>query len=72
MDEQPQETNHTNDLLEAEIGLIEFDPRENEQMISIVRRPDGNYRGFAMKAGKLIQARAGDPNTVLTTLITHP
>lgn len=72
MDQPPQETNYGNDLSPKELEAIEFDPQKNEQMISIVHRPDGNYRGFAMKSGKLIQARAGDPNTVLTILITHP
>jgi hypothetical protein len=71
MEQPPQETNYTNDLSLKEIEDIEFDPQKNVEMISIVHRPDGNYRGFCMKSGTLIQARAGDPNTVLTMLITH-
>lgn len=37
----------------------------------IIRQKDGNYVGYTYKAGKLIDARQGDPQTVLTMLITH-
>ena len=36
----------------------------------IVKQMDGNYIGYTFKGGKLVQVRQGDPQTVLTMLIT--
>lgn len=51
---------------------MEHNPEKNHDAISIIRQPDGNYIGTAWKNGKLITARQGTPETVLTLLITHP
>ena len=48
-----------------------YNPEENENVISIIKQPDGNYCGYAQKFGKLVKVREGDPMTVLTALITH-
>ena len=59
------------DKLEAkELEKIEWKPAKNANIISIVKRKDGNYRGFMQKNGKLLQVRQGDPNTVLQLLLT--
>lgn len=49
---------------------IEFDPAKNHEAISLVKQPDGNYIGYMWKADKLLTVRQGDPNTVLTMLLT--
>lgn len=49
-----------------------YNPLKNENVISIIRQPDGNYIGETLKNGQLITVRAGDPSTALTMLITHP
>lgn len=61
----------TDKLTADEIRKILFHPENNPDAISIIKREDGNYRGFMQKNGKLIQVRAGDPNTVLNLLLTH-
>ena len=58
------------DLTQEELRKIKFHPENNENVISIVKMPDGNYRGFMQKNGKLHQVRQGDPNTVLNLLLT--
>lgn len=50
---------------------IECDPSLNENAISIIKQPDGNYIGRMWKNKKLIEVRQGDPNTVLNLLLTH-
>jgi hypothetical protein len=59
------------DLTETEIKKLKGNPLQNPDATLIIKYPDGNYRGFAMKNGALIQVRAGDPNTALNMLITH-
>lgn len=49
----------------------QYNPHKNKAVISIIKQEDGNYIGECFKGGKVIQVRAGDPNTVLTMLITH-
>lgn len=50
---------------------IEFDPEKNQDVISIVKQKDGNYIGYMMKFGKLIEVRQNDPQIVLQMLLTH-
>lgn len=50
---------------------INFDPTTNDKVISIILQEDGNYKGYTQKFGKLVEVRAGDPQTVLVMLITH-
>lgn len=50
---------------------IEYNPEKNENVISIVKQPDGNYCGFMQKFGKLIMVREVSPETVLLALLTH-
>ena len=59
-----------NNLNEAQLNKIQWNPTKNSDVITIIRQEDGNYRGFAQKNGKLIQVRQIDPNTVLQLLIT--
>lgn len=58
-------------LSPEEMSEIVWDPRDNHDAISLVKQPDGNWRGFTVKNGQLIQARQNDPNIVLTLLMTH-
>ena len=53
-----------------EIRKIMFHPENNPDVISLVKRKDGNWRGFTMKGEELVQVRAGDPQTALQELIT--
>jgi hypothetical protein len=48
-----------------------YNPAKNPDAISIVKQEDGNYIGEMTKHGVVVSARQGDPNTVLTMLITH-
>ena len=50
---------------------IDFDPKTNHDAISLVKQPDGNWKGYMTKHGKFIEVRQSDPNTVLQLLITH-
>ena len=52
--------------------MIDHNPTTNPDAISIIKQPDGNYIGYMKKNGKVVEARQGDPQTVLVMLITHP
>lgn len=49
----------------------DWNPTTNANVIAIVRQEDGNYKGYCKKFEKDIEVRAGDPQTVLTMLLTH-
>ena len=49
----------------------EWNPEKNDNVIAIVRQPDGNYKGYAKKNGKLVQVRTNDPQIAMVQLITH-
>lgn len=53
-----------------ELKKIVWNPVRNPDVITIIKQPDGNYRGFMQKNGKLVQVRQSDPNTVMQLLIT--
>lgn len=57
------------DLTDAQVRKLKGNPFENPYAILIVKQEDGNWRGFMMKGGKLVQVRQGDPMTVLGLLI---
>lgn len=59
------------DLTEEELKKVKWNPTTNKDVISIIKQEDGNYRGFMWKNGSLVQARQGDPGTVLALLLTH-
>ena len=59
-----------NDITPEEIRKIKFHPENNEDVISLVKRPDGNWRGFMYKNGKLHQTRQAEPNACLVYLLT--
>lgn len=48
-----------------------YNPAKNPKTISITEQLDGNWIGQANKFGKVVEVRAGDPNSVLVMLITH-
>lgn len=52
--------------------IVDFNPKSNKNVISIIKQEDGNYIGYMTKNGKYITVRQGDPNTVLSLLLTHP
>ena len=51
--------------------VAEHDPEKNPNAISIIKQPDGNFRGWTQKNGKMITSRTNDPQTVLQELLTH-
>ena len=59
------------DLTFDEIKEIKGNPIDNKDAILIVQQPDGNWRGFMVKNGTLVQTRKESPTTVLQLLITH-
>jgi len=60
------------DLTPEEVAQLDFNPNTNHDACVLMKQPDGNWRGFMHKNGKLIQERQGDPNNVMLALITHP
>jgi hypothetical protein len=60
----------SNELTPQEIKKIKFSPEDNEDVIALLKRPDGNWRGFMHKNGKLVQTRCGTPQEALQGLIT--
>lgn len=48
-----------------------YNPEKNHKTISITEQEDGNWKGKAYRHGKIVEIRAGDPNTVLVMLLTH-
>lgn len=44
---------------------------EERPTLIIFQDKDGNWRGNRLSGNSLINVRAGDPQTVLTLLITH-
>jgi hypothetical protein len=63
---------NNNELSPDELKKVKWSPLSNKDAIVIIKQPDGNYRGFMTKNGKLVQVRQSDPNTVMQMLITHP
>lgn len=60
-----------NDDLDAkELRKIKFHPENNENVISLVKRPDGNWRGFMYKNEVLHQTRQATPDACLQYLLT--
>ena len=53
-----------------DLKKIVWNPVRDANVMTIIKQPDGNYRGFMQKNGKLIQVRQSDPNTVMQLLIT--
>ena len=49
-----------------------FDPSKNKDVICLERQPDGNWKGFMQKNGKVIEVREIKPEDALTKLLTHP
>lgn len=60
------------DLTQEEVSKLEGNPLRNPNAVLLEKQPDGNWRGFMMKNGKLVQERQVDPGTVMAMLITHP
>ena len=51
--------------------IRKYDPSKNPQAISIIKQPDGNWKGWMQKNGKTIEVREVGPETVLQRLLTH-
>lgn len=51
--------------------MPEHDPLKNNNAISIIKQEDGNYKGYIVKYGKLVEVREIDPQSVLQRLLTH-
>ena len=50
---------------------IEFSPYKNENVISLIKQPDGNYKGYMNKFGKVIEVRGVSPDEVLQLLLVN-
>lgn len=48
-----------------------YNPNLHPEVISIIRQPDGNYKGYGQKFGKVVEVREIGPETVLQKLLTH-
>lgn len=62
---------NSNELTKDQLKQLNWDPQLNQNVITIMRQDDGNYRGFTQKNGKFIQTRQSDPGVVMQMLITH-
>lgn len=62
---------NNDNLSDQELKKVKWNPLVNKDAITIIKQPDGNYRGFMLKDGNLIQARQYDPGVVLNLLLTH-
>ncbi len=49
----------------------EHDPSKNAKAISLIQQPDGNWKGYGNRFGKLIVVREMSPNDCLVKLLTH-
>ena len=49
----------------------ETNPEKNEKAISLIEQEDGNWKGFAMKFGKLVEVREVKPEDCLLKILTH-
>ena len=56
-------TNNLEEVLKKEV---------NKDSIVITKQEDGNWKGFMIKFGKVVDARQADPIIVLQMLLTHP
>ncbi len=55
----------------ADILARDFVPDLNENAISLIKQPDGNWIGRMQKSGTVIEIRDIGPETVLQRLLTH-
>jgi len=53
------------------IDHYDLSPLNNPDVISILKLPDGSYKGWMQKNGKLIEERQIKPEDVLISLLTH-
>ena len=49
----------------------DFSPEKNENVISLMKRKDGNWRGIMQKDGKIIESVEIKPEDALLRLLTH-
>jgi len=49
----------------------DHNPYTNKDAISIVKQPDGNWKGWMQRFGKVVEVRDIGPETVLKLLLTH-
>ncbi len=59
------------DLPIEEVEKLDCNPVTNKDAIVFIKQPDGNWRGFMNRDGRIIQDRQSDPGIVLSLLITH-
>lgn len=50
---------------------MDHNPSSNPNAISLVKQPDGNWKGYINKNGAVIEVRDIGPETVLQRLLTH-
>lgn len=48
-----------------------YNPEENENVISLLKLEDGSWKGYTQKFGKLIEVREAKPEDALLKLMTH-
>lgn len=50
---------------------MDWNPETNENVISLIKQEDGNWKGVAQKFGTLIEVREVGPETALQKILTH-
>lgn len=48
-----------------------FNPKVNDNVISLIKQKDGNWKAYGQKHGKMIELRGVKPEDVLGEFLTH-
>ena len=48
-----------------------YSPELNKDVISLIKQPDGNWKGYMTKNGTLLETREQMPDHALIKLLTH-
>lgn len=60
-----------NDNLIKDEFMSKWAKTKDDKIFMLFQDLDGNWRGATTKEENFVNVRAGDPNTVLTMLLTH-
>ena len=51
--------------------MTDYNPETNENVISLIKQEDGNWKGYHKRFSKLIEVREAKPEDCLLRLMTH-
>ncbi len=57
--------------LEIKNDSDQWNPNLHPEVVTLIKQPDGNWKGYKLKNGVLIESREGMPEHALTRLMTH-